>query len=103
MADKMKISSEFNRFIHGVVLKEIITKNILMVDLGRSKLTFHPYKFSPETLKWFLKILDFNYPREVDGKPFSYTKLSEADTLKHLNFIEMLLIDNGYEVEFSSS
>lgn len=98
----MRISSNFQKFIFGVVLE----------DLKRSGgvLTFQepPFKFrvtsiSKETIRNLLKHLDFNYPRDEDGKPLSYTKLDSKQMSEHVTWIERQCAFSGIEMQYISA
>lgn len=93
----MQISSNFNRLIHGVILSKINKIRLLKTSLGDKEVEFKPFYFSKDTLKQFLKLIDLDYPRDKNGLPLSYTKLNNLEMLNHYRFLELLLIENGYE------
>ncbi|RAZ49185.1 hypothetical protein [Campylobacter hyointestinalis] len=90
----MRISSPFNRFMHGVVLREI--KKIRYLKIAELKIAIKPFYLSFDTLKQILKYLDEDYPRKKGGEPFSYTELKELDFLRHIAFLECVCAENGY-------
>ncbi|PPB65657.1 hypothetical protein [Campylobacter hyointestinalis] len=90
----MQISYSFNRFMHGVVLREI--KKIRYLKISSLKIAIKPFYLSFDTLKQILKYLDEDYPRKKDGKPFSYKELKEVDFLRHIAFLECVCAENGY-------
>lgn len=94
----MQISGQFNRFMHGVVLAQMRALRYLCIREHR--IAIRPFYLSAGTLKQLLKALDFDYPRQKDGTPLSYTQLSTADMLGHLAYIETLCAENGIEPEF---
>ena len=94
----MIISSQFNRFMHGVVLRELGALRYLQIR--EHKLALRPFYLTQGTLKQLLKVLDFDYPREKDGKPFSYRKLTARDMLAHIAFIELVMAENGFEPKY---
>ena len=94
----MQISGQFNRFMHGVVLAQMRALRYLCIREYR--IAIRPFYLSADTLKQLLKVLDFDYPRQKDGTPLSYTQLSTADMLGHLAYIETLCAENGIEPEF---
>lgn len=87
------ISSRFNRFMHGVVLRQI--HELRYLKINEHRLALRPFYLTLDTLKQLLKVLDFDYPRQKDAKPLSYKKLTTADMLGHIAFIETLLALNG--------
>lgn len=91
----MLISSGFNRFMHGVVLK-FIAHNVGVLKFYDAGVKFYPRYFELDTVKQILKALDLNYPRNRDFSPFSYTKLSAFDMLMHVKWVEVILSENGY-------
>lgn len=91
---ELRISSDFNRFIHGVVLKEV--QKIPFLKVGALKIAIKPRYLSRNALKKILKIIDDEYPKDKNQEPFSYKKLNELDFLKHIAFIECLCAENGY-------
>ena len=89
----MQLSSAYNRFIHGVVYKELhsIQKPIKVFD---GKFIFRPSGLTYNSVKQLLKHLDLNYPRE-GNKVKSITKLTTQEMSEHLEFITLLLGENG--------
>lgn len=98
----MRISSQFNRFMHGVVLAEV--NRLRTLKTSQPAYLIRPFYLSPQTLKQVLKYLDYDYPRTKDGTPLSYKGLSVLEMLSHIAFIETLLASNGvspkYLIEF---
>lgn len=94
----MQISGQFNRFMHGVVLAQM--RSLRYLCIREHRIAIRPFYLSAGTLKQLLKVLDFDYPREKDGAPLSYTQLSTADMLAHLAYIETLCAENGIEPEY---
>ena len=95
----MKISSNFNRFIFGVVLED------LKMSGGVLEFQEPPFKFrvtsiSKETIRNLLKHLDFNYPRDENGTPLSYTKLDSKQMSEHVNWIERQCAFSGIEMQY---
>ena len=84
--------------MHGVVLAEI--HKLRRLTIRERNIVIKPFYLSSETLKLILKYLDFDYPREKDGEPLSYTKLREADFLSHIAFLETIMAENGYEPKY---
>ena len=90
----MRISSDFNRFIHGVVLKEV--QKIPFLKISALQIAIKPRYLTANALKKILKVIDDDYPKDKDNEPFSYKKLNELDFLKHIALIECLCAENGY-------
>lgn len=84
--------------MHGVVLAEIHKLRHLVIR--ERNVAIKPFYLSDEMLKLILKHLDFDYPRQKDGTPLSYTKLREADFLSHIAFLETVMAENGYEPKY---
>ena len=84
--------------MHGVVLAQMRALRYLCIREHR--IVIRPFYLSADTLKQLLKVLDFDYPRQKDGTPLSYTRLSTTDMLEHLAYIETLCAENGIEPEF---
>jgi len=89
----MKLSSPYNRFLHGVIYKDVkaIKRPLYVFD---GQFVFRPSGLSVESLKQLLKHLDLDYPRE-DEKVLSITKLSTKQMGNHIEFMINLLADNG--------
>lgn len=91
------ISREFNRFMHGVVIAKV--QKIRILNVREIKGILHPFYLSKDTLKQLLKIIDLDYPRNNQGEPLSYTKLSELEFLSHIAFIERICAENNINLE----
>lgn len=94
----MKVSSNFNRYLHGVLLKEIVNARFLRISTGKNgdkMLVLRPFHMDKDSLKQLFKVLDFNYPLDKNAKPLSYTKLNTKELVSHALFLEMTLADNG--------
>ena len=88
----MKLSFQYNRFLHGVIYKEVkaIKKPLYVFD---GKFVFRPAGLSMESLKQLLKHLDLDYPRE-DEKVLSMTKLDTKQMGDHIEWMIKLLAEN---------
>lgn len=84
--------------MHGVVLKEFHALRYLKI--AEHNIAMRPFYLSNDSLKQLLKVLDFDYPRQKDGTPLSYTKLHEADFLSHIAFLETIMAENGYTPKY---
>lgn len=83
----MNYSLNFNKFIFGVVLQDLKDSGgVLQFDNPPFK--FKVSQVSKESIRNLLKHLDFNYPRNDDGVPLSYTKLDSKQMTRHIEWIE---------------
>ena len=97
----MKISTNFNRFIFGVVLEDL--KNCGgTLEFKEPTFKFRCSQLSKETIRNLLKYLDFNYPRNDDGMPLSYTKLDSKQMTDHVSWIERQCAFSGIEMKYIS-
>lgn len=83
----MKISSNFNRFIFGVVLEDLKNSGGVL-EFQEPPFKFRCSQLSKETIRNLLKHLDFNYPRNENSLPLSYTKLDSKQMSDHITWIE---------------
>jgi hypothetical protein len=97
----VKISSNFNRFIFGVVLNDLKNSDgILKFD--EPKFKFRPKNITKESLRNLLKYLDFNYPRDKDMHPLSYAELDSKQMSDHIAWIERTAAWSGIELNYIS-
>jgi len=103
------ISSAFNRFYHGVVLKQVLQVPLLTVE--DVKIGGIPFTFSPagvantmhgklDSVKQLLKALNLDYPKDKEGKPLSTTKIENTDLLQHIEAVIKMCADSGHEMDF---
>lgn len=52
-----------------------------------------PSAFSYDTFRDIMKMLDFEYPKDEQGRPISSTKLTVETMNKHITFLEVLLME----------
>lgn len=97
----MKISSNFNRFIFGVVLKDIKSQNMIL-KFSEPKFIMRTAQISSESLRDLLKHLDFTYPRDSESKPLSYTKLDSKQMTAHIQWIELICSQSGFTLQYIS-
>lgn len=97
----MKISSNFNRFIFGVVLEDLKNSGGVL-EFQEPPFKFRCSQLSKETIRNLLKYLDFNYPRNDDGVPLSYTKLDSKQMTDHVSWIERQCAFSGIEMKYIS-
>lgn len=98
----MRVSNNFNRFLHGALLEAVANARFLKISTGKNgdkMLILRPYHMDKDSLKQLFKIFDFGYPLDENGVVLSYTKLTPAELVKHAEFIEMTLADNGILIE----
>lgn len=95
----MRISTNFNRFIFGVVLEDL--KNCGgVLEFKEPPFKFRCSQLSKETIRNLLKYLDFNYPRNENGVPLSYTKLDSKQMSDHVTWIERQCAFSGIEMKY---
>ena len=97
----MKISSNFNRFIFGVVLEDLKNSGGVL-EFQEPPFKFRCSQLSKETIRNLLKYLDFNYPRNENGVPLSYTKLDSKQMTDHVSWIERQCAFSGIEMKYIS-
>lgn len=97
----MKISSNFNRFIFGVVLEDLKNSGGVL-EFQEPPFKFRCSQLSKETIRNLLKYLDFNYPRNENGVPLSYTKLDSKQMSDHITWIERQCAFSGIEMKYIS-
>ena len=90
----MKISLQFNKFIHGIVLEELHRPNIVL-QFDEPKFKFRTSQITKESMRNLLKYLDLSYPRDERLQPLSYTKLDSKQMSNHIQWIEMIAGQSG--------
>ena len=95
----MKISSNFNRFIFGVVLEDLKNSGGVL-EFKEPPFKFRCSQLSKETIRNLLKYLDFNYQRNENGVPLSYTKLDSKQMSDHVTWIERQCAFSGIEMKY---
>jgi hypothetical protein len=95
----VKISSNFNRFIFGVVLEDL-KKSDGILKFEEPKFKFRPKNITKESLRNLLKHLDFDYPRDDEMRPLSYTKLDSKQMSDHIAWIERTAGNSGIELDY---
>lgn len=93
----MKISSNFNRFIFGVILPELKKEGVVL-HFDSPKFHFRTSSVRSESIRNLLKYLDLNYPRDERQEPLSYTKLDSKQMSDHVAWIEMIAATSGFEM-----
>lgn len=105
----MKISNHFNRFYHGVILKEmrdLTVKDEKFLSIATNikfrgvNFVFCPARISLETLKQLLKGINLHYPKNALSEPISTAKISNKDLMQHIEFCIRLLANNGISYKF---
>lgn len=97
----MKISINFNKFIFGVVLKDLKNSGGVL-EFQNPPFKFRVSQISKESIRNLLKYLDFNYPRNETGIPLSYIKLDSKQMSEHVNWIERQCSFSGIELGYIS-
>lgn len=93
----MLISSPFNRFLHGVIYKEVkAIKEPLIVH----NLKFKPSGLSFDSVKQLLKHLDLDYPRDQNNTPLSITTITSKELCLHIEWCIRTLGENGFTFSF---
>ena len=91
------LSNNFNRFYHGVVLKQVGGLKEIKTDieyLGR-KFIFSPKRLNMDSLKQLLKAINLQYPRDSKGIPVSTRKIDSVELMQHIEYIIELCGNNG--------
>jgi len=96
----MKISGHFNRFMFGVILKDIRNADVLIFKDFNFK--FRPRQIASESMRELFKHLDLSYPRDDKNIPMSYTKLDSKQMTRHVQFIERVAGFSGHEMKHIS-
>ena len=102
----MLISTHFNRFFHGVVIKQL-------KEQSKYPLRYqHPYsgewflldlsKISDDGVYQFLKLINPDYPKLNGILPASTKVLSTKMMSDHIKWIELLAMENGIELKYIS-
>lgn len=116
----MNISSAFNKYYHAIlndfwklsrslriVIRDSKTGEVtrLIDEDNKSFILWKNEDYdsmgdkdSETSLKYLLKLLNFNYPKDEDGKPISTIKVSNEDLLLHLLTIEEIADFNNIEL-----
>ena len=116
----MNISTAFNRYYHAilndfwklsrsikVVIRDSETGEIQRL-VDEDNKSFYLWKGedydsmgdknSKTSLKYLLKLLNFNYPKNANGEPISTTNVKNEDLLLHLLTIEEIANINNIEL-----
>lgn len=96
-----KVSSNFYRFIFGVVLEDL-KKQDGTLQFEEPPFKFKPKAISKESLRNLLKHLDFDYPRDEKAMPLSYTKLDSKQMTRHIEWIERQCAYSSIELDYIS-
>lgn len=97
----MKISQNFNKYIFGVVLKDLKNSGGVL-EFQNPPFKFRVSQITKESIRNLLKYLDFNYPRNETGIPLSYTKLDSKQMSDHINWIERQCAFSSIEMSYIS-
>lgn len=110
----LQISSQFNRFYHGVVLNQVLNAKD---DLGRpvnsiqfrdwkdtntgGALTFYKHEdyYDIDDLKEIFKVMNLDYPIESDGK-VSTKEITQRELSRHIEWVLKIMGENFIELDF---
>ena len=108
----MKISTQFNKFFHGVVcpqLKEGAVRRFKETGKGmgyinpytKEKIYFDMRYVSDDSVYQFLKLVNPNYPRdETHITPLSTTLIDTETMTAHIQWVEQWAGLNGLELQY---
>ena len=99
MHNQSQRSIQLNRFMFGVVLEQIRSQEIVL-KFDTPNFKFRPSALKKESTRNLLKYLDFDYPRNEALEPLSYTKLSNQDMTRHIQWIERQVAYSGGELKY---
>lgn len=97
----MKISTNFSRFVFGVILKEIRGAELLQfedVQINGNTFKFRPAGIAFASMRELFKHLDLGYPRADNDMPVSYTQLTSVDMTRHIEWIVKTANQSGFEM-----
>lgn len=94
----MIITSYFNRFYHGVVLKEIIQLKKPLKFYEKVEVDFS--HLSLDTTKQLLKMLNLDYPRDSFDDVISTKDIESKELCNHIEWCIKTLADNGLVFKF---
>ncbi len=95
----MKISTQFNRFLHGAVFNEVMKVEYLRIRLG-NVVRILPIKKSMNYLKYWLKVYNLDYPMADNGIKYSTRWINTKQTMQHIEWCIKIMGDNGHELPF---
>lgn len=95
----MQISRHFQRFIFGVVLRDLKASNGVL-RFENPRFFFRTGSVKAESIRNLLKYLDFEYPRDENMIPLSYTKLTTEQMTAHVRWIERQAAMSGIELDY---
>lgn len=94
----MLLSTHFNRFYHGVILKEIVAIDKPLRFYNRVEVNFSNLRL--DTSKQLLKLLNLDYPRDSQGDAISTRDIEPKELCGHIEFCIAILGENGYTFSF---
>jgi prophage antirepressor-like protein len=94
----MIISTNFQKFVFGVVLPQIRKAPYLIFREFDFKC--RPAQISSESLRELLKHLDQSYPRDDKKIPVSYTKLTSKDMNNHIEWIILICGESSFTPDY---
>ena len=92
-------SVQSNRLYHSLCSELKAFKTLYIWD-GRfakhgypNPFQINPYPFCYDTFRDLIKAVDWNYPKDDQGRPLSSAKISVEQMNSHILFLEVLLIE----------
>ena len=82
-----------------MVLSELKKEGVVL-KFDNPKFMFRTSSITKESMRELLKHLDFDYVRDEEGKPLSYTKLDSKQMSNHVAWIEMIAGSSGVEMSY---
>lgn len=95
----MLISKNFQGFIFSAVLPELKKQGVVL-QFDNPVFKFRTASVSKESIRNLLKYLDYDYPRNDEGEPLSYTKLDSKQMSSHVAWIELIAANSGLEFKY---
>jgi len=102
-----QISSNYNRFYHGIVLNDAFTKARQLsfrewedTNTGTC-LIFYKNEdyYDMDDLKQLFKLMNLNYPIEQEGKT-STSNITTKELGEHIEWVIKVMGENGIELDF---
>jgi len=95
----MKISTAYNRFLHGAVFNEIMKVDYLRIRIGNITRIL-PIKKNMDYLKFWLKVFNLDYPIGDNGVKYSTRWIDTKQTAQHIEWCIKIMGENGHELPF---
>lgn len=95
----MKISQNFNRFLHKAVFSEMFKADFLRIRMGAITRIL-PIKKDMEYLKYWLKVFNLDYPMAENGNKYSTKWIDTKQAMQHIEWCIKIMGENGYSMSF---